>query len=74
MLVAPAWIFGTVTQGSSPAGGRTVLLYLASQYGTAAPPVATTTTDADGTYQLDDVDAPEHYILEVRTSPTGRCW
>lgn len=72
VLVAPARIFGRVTTNQEvPAAGRTVALYLASQYGTAAPPVATTTTDEEGLYQLDDVDAPEHYILEVRSSPNG---
>ena len=71
VLVAPASISGTVRQGSTPQEGRTVLLYLASQYGTAAGPVASTTTAADGTYAFPDVNAPEHYIVEVRTTPTG---
>ncbi len=71
VLVAPARIYGTISTGSAPAANRTVALYLASQYGTAAPPVATTTTAADGTYVLDDVNAPENYILEVRSSPGG---
>ena len=71
VLVAPASISGTVRQGTAPQEGRSVLLYLASQYGTAAGPVATTTTAADGTYAFPDVDAPQHYIVEVRATPTG---
>ena len=72
VLVAPARIFGTVTSGSSePSVGRTVALYLASQYGTAAPPVMTTTTDAVGYYQLNDIAAPDFFIIEVRSSPNG---
>lgn len=72
VLVAPASITGTVRQASAqPAQGVTVLLYKASEYGTAAPPVATTTTDVKGTYALNDVDAPENYIVEVRSAPNG---
>ena len=71
VLVAPASITGTVTQGSAVQDGRAVLLYLAAQYGTAAGPVATTTTAADGSYTFQDVSAPEHYIVEVRTTPSG---
>ena len=48
-----------------------MLLYLAAQYGTAAGPVATTTTDAAGFYTFQDVSAPEHYIVEVRFTPSG---
>ena len=72
VLVAPAAISGTVTQGSAQVqAGRAVLLYLAAQYGTAAGPVATTTTDSEGFYTFQDVSAPEHYIVEVRTTPSG---
>ena len=71
VLVAPASITGTVTQGSAVQDGRAVLLYIAAQYGTAAGPVATTTTAADGSYTFQDVSAPEHYIVEVRTTPSG---
>ncbi|MDQ0372081.1 carboxypeptidase regulatory-like domain-containing protein [Cellulomonas humilata] len=72
VLVAPAAISGTVTQGSAQVQvGRAVLLYLAAQYGTAAGPVATTTTDSAGFYTFQDVSAPEHYIIEVRTTPSG---
>lgn len=71
VLVAPARISGTVTVAGSAGSGLTVNLYLASEYGTAAGPVATTTTTTTGAYVFLDVDAPEHYIVEVRTSPTG---
>jgi hypothetical protein len=70
-LVAPARIHGTVTSGGQPAPGLTVNLYLATQYGTAAGPVQTRTTGADGAYDFADVDAPEHYVVEVRASATG---
>jgi hypothetical protein len=73
--VAPARISGLVAFGSAsdptPAPGRTVSLFRASEYGTAAPAVATTTTAADGTYMLEDVDAPENYLIEVRSTPNG---
>ena len=71
VLVAPASISGTVREGGAGAEGRTVLLYLASQYGTAAPPLATTTSGVGGSYAFGDVNAPEHYIVEVRTTPSG---
>lgn len=71
VLVAPARISGTVTVSGAPGSGLTVNLYRASEYGTAAGPVATTTTTTTGGYVFLDVDAPEHYIVEVRTSPTG---
>ncbi|GAA1621652.1 hypothetical protein GCM10009790_00690 [Georgenia ruanii] len=64
VLVAPASITGKVTARDG-AGGLTVRLYPAAQYGTGAPPAATTTTAADGTFTFADVDAPAHYIVEV---------
>jgi hypothetical protein len=33
--------------------------------------VQTRTTGADGAYDFADVDAPEHYVVEVRASATG---
>ncbi|GAA2241567.1 hypothetical protein GCM10010401_12960 [Rarobacter faecitabidus] len=71
VLVAPASISGTVTHSltGDPAPGLTVNLYLASQYGTAADPVAVAVTDSSGSYAFNEVDAPEHYIVEVRTAP-----
>ncbi|QDB79135.1 hypothetical protein FE251_06940 [Georgenia wutianyii] len=70
VLVAPASISGRVSLAGEAAEGAVVHLYLASQYGTAAPPVATTTARG-GRYAFADVDAPAHYIVELRRSPTG---
>lgn len=74
-LVAPAAVHGTVTRlvGGTPTvvANAWVGLYSAGAYGTATPPVATTTTDAAGGYRFDDVDAPAHYVVEVRLSATG---
>lgn len=71
-LVAAARIYGTITaQGGGSTGGVAVLLYRASEYGTAAGPVATTTASSTGTYSFDDVDAPENYLVEVRVTPDG---
>lgn len=72
VLVAPARISGTVrTAEGQTSAGLSVALYLASQYGTAAGPLATTTSDAAGGYAFDDVEAPQNYIVEVRTTPGG---
>lgn len=72
VLVAPAGVFGTVTRADGGnAAGLTVLLYRAAEYGTPAGPLTTTTTGTGGAYDFADVDAPEHYIVEVRTSPDG---
>ncbi len=71
-LVAPARIQGKVTYAGGAVGdGLAVLLYRASEYGTAAGPVATTTTDGKGRYGFDDVDAPENYLIEVRVTADG---
>jgi uncharacterized protein (UPF0248 family) len=67
-LVAPARITGLVSQGGDPLSGRIVRLYRASDYGTSAAPVAQTQTDGEGMYEIDDVEAPEHYVIEIRTS------
>lgn len=73
VLVAPAGVFGTVTRDDGgDTAGLTVLLYRASEYGTPAGPLTTTTTGTGGAYDLVDVDAPEHYILEVRALVDGR--
>ena len=45
VLVSPASIAGVVDRAGVPTVGAEVDLYLASDYGTAAAPVATTTTD-----------------------------
>ncbi len=71
-LVAPARVYGTVRyQGGGTADGVAVLLYRASEYGTAAGPVATTITDDGGTYAFEGVDAPESYIVEIRVTADG---
>ena len=71
VLVSPAAISGLVSQAGTPTVGAIVSLYLASDYGTAAPPVATATTDGNGHYTFTDVDAPASYLLEVQVSANG---
>lgn len=71
VLVSPAAISGVVSQAGTPTVGAIVSLYLASDYGTAAPPVATATTDGNGRYTFTDVDAPASYLLEVQVSANG---
>ena len=51
--------------------GLLVLLYRAAEYGTAAGAVRTTTTDAEGFFDFLDVDAPDNYIIEVRSAAGG---
>jgi 5-hydroxyisourate hydrolase-like protein (transthyretin family) len=70
VLVQPAGITGTVTtqDGSSPAGLQ-VVLYESSQYPLES--VATTTADKDGNYRFDNVDAPQIYVIEVRSAVAG---
>lgn len=74
-LAAPAAVHGTVTRtvNGTPTGvaNAWVGLYPAGTYGTAAPPAVTTTTDPAGRYRFEDVDAPAHYVVEVRLSETG---
>lgn len=71
VLVSPAAVRGVVSQNGTPTVNAIVDLYLASDYGTAAAPIATTTTDGAGAYSFVDVDAPAFYILEVRLSANG---
>ena len=70
VLVQPAAITGTVkTQdGSSPAGLQ-VVLYESAQYPLQS--VATTTADKNGQYRFDNVDAPQIYVIEVRSAVAG---
>lgn len=68
VLVAPARITGTVTLAGEPLAGRTVWLFRADEYGTGAAPVAQVSTNAAGRYEIDDVEAPEHFVIEVRTN------
>ncbi|MDQ2623958.1 MAG: carboxypeptidase-like regulatory domain-containing protein, partial [Actinomycetota bacterium] len=67
-LVAPARVRGTVTQNGSALVGRLVLLYRAAAYGTAVGPVRQMVTNGDGEFDFLDVDAPDNYILEVRSA------
>jgi hypothetical protein len=69
VLVAPARIYGQA-QGAGNAG-LLVNLYLASEYSAEAEPVRQTTTDSSGDFSFDKVDAPEIYIVEVRTPGIG---
>lgn len=69
-LVSPASISGHVRLGADAAAGVELRLYTAEQYGTAATPVMVTRSGSDGSYAFQDVDAPAHYVIEVR-SATG---
>jgi len=69
-LVSPASISGQVRLAADPAAGVELRLYTAEQYGTAATPVMVTRSGTDGRYAFQDVDAPAHYVIEVR-SATG---
>ncbi|ACV77432.1 carboxypeptidase-like regulatory domain-containing protein [Nakamurella multipartita] len=70
VLIPPASIGGTVrgTDGTTMPGVQ-VALFKASEY--PAQTTATTTTDASGRYSFPDVDAPQAYVLEVRSSSQG---
>ncbi len=72
VLVRPASVRGTATRDGNPVAGATVRLFRAADYGLAgASPVGVTTTDAGGGYAFDDVDAPQNYLVEVRTVAGG---
>lgn len=68
-LVAPARISGkAVGPGNA---GLLVNLYLASEYSSSATPLRQATTDSAGDFDFDKVDAPEIYIIEIRTPGIG---
>lgn len=67
-LVSPASISGTVRAAGQPVAGLELRLFVAEEFGTAAPARAVVTSGADGTYQFPDVDAPAHYVIELRSS------
>ena len=70
VLIPPASIVGTVRDRSGvPLGGLEVLLFRASLY--PAESAQTTTTDAQGRYSFADVDAPQAYVVEVRSNTLG---
>lgn len=67
-LVSPASISGTVRAAGQPVAGLELRLFVAEEFGTAAPARAVVTSGADGTYLFPDVDAPAHYVIELRSS------
>ncbi|MGP7960590.1 carboxypeptidase regulatory-like domain-containing protein [Sanguibacter sp. A247] len=68
VLVAPASLAGTVTSGGAELVGVTARLWTAAAYGTGQSPVATTTTNGEGAFRFEDVDAPATYIVEIVSS------
>ncbi len=70
VMIPPASITGTVTLlGSGTPLGLQVLLYQSAQY--PAQVYLTTTTDANGQYSFANVDAPQAYVIEVRSATAG---
>lgn len=70
LLIPPASISGLVIdQQAGPQPGLEVDLFKASEY--PAQVSQRTTTDATGRYTFADVDAPQAYVLEVRSSTQG---
>jgi hypothetical protein len=70
VLAAAAAITVTVTQNDSPVpAGWYVDLYRSSGY--PDDPYRTVRTNADGKVTFDDVDAPEVYVIEVRSTRGG---
>ena len=70
VLIQPASIAGTVTDRSGGTlGGLQVILFKASAYPTESQ--QSTTTDAKGGYRFDQVDAPQAYVVEVRSTTAG---
>ncbi|MBB5789819.1 carboxypeptidase-like regulatory domain-containing protein [Jiangella mangrovi] len=65
-LAAPASVTATVVAADGPVAGAVVNLYRATEYGTAAAPVASVRTDAGGRAVFAELDAPEHYVVDVR--------
>ena len=70
VMIPPASITGTVAlRGSGTLLGLQVLLYQSAQY--PAQVYQTTTTDANGHYSFGNVDAPQAYVVEVRSTTAG---
>ena len=70
VLVPSASISGTVTDtGGGSTAGLQVLLYLTTDY--PAQAYRTATVDAQGKYTFTDVDAPQAYVVEVRSPTAG---
>lgn len=68
VLAIPASITARVmgTDGTTPRAGWTVELYVADQF--PKTPVDTTRTDSDGRFTFPVVDAPQAYVIVVRTT------
>ncbi|SDO43243.1 Carboxypeptidase regulatory-like domain-containing protein [Nakamurella panacisegetis] len=70
VMIPPAAISGHVkSRTGGTVLGLEVDLYQASQY--PAKVYRTTTTDSTGAYSFVDVDAPQAYVVEVRSSTAG---
>ncbi len=68
-LIQPASISGTVTLDGVKQAGYLVDLYVSTSYPNTV--TATATTGADGTYTFTGVDAPQAYVLSVRSPSSG---
>ena len=68
-LIQPASISGTVTLDGVKQAGYLVDLYVSTSYPNTV--TATATTAADGTYTFTGVDAPQAYVLSVRSPSSG---
>ncbi len=70
VMIPPAQISGTVTdRAGGSTGGLQVLLYQSALY--PAQVYRSTTTDASGHYSFVDVNAPQAYVVEVRSATAG---
>ena len=70
VMVQPASISGKVIdRGGGPVAGLEVDLYQAALY--PATVYRTTTVGPDGSYSFPDVDAPQAYVAEVRSTTAG---
>jgi hypothetical protein len=70
VLIPPASITGKVTdQAGSEVAGLEVVLFKSADY--PAQPAQQTTTNAVGSYSFADVDAPQAYVVEVRSRTEG---
>jgi 5-hydroxyisourate hydrolase-like protein (transthyretin family) len=68
-LIQPASISGVVTLDGVPQVGYDVDLYVSTNYPNTV--TATVTTDATGHYSFTNVDAPQAYVLSVRSPSSG---
>lgn len=68
-LIKSASINGTVTQDGQPAVGYLVDLYVSTAYPNTV--TETVATDSQGKYSFTDVDAPQAYVVSVRSPNSG---